>query len=273
MTRNERKLLIRTIALGMAITVLVILLDGIGALDLLERNLYDFRARDCQFFTPPPTDRLVHLDIDDPSLAEIGAFPWPRSKFAEIVDEVHLAGAKVLSMDIIFAEPQETRWLAPDENGKSPSINDDQKFADSVRNADNVLLPLSVDLGRVKRSPVYLETMDLLLKNLELDDNEVIAKLRGSPIDSKNLAAQVRDEYVRAHEEAMFRRVDELFGAGVTDPAALHEKLTPIAFKRDLKTDSGVLLDQTLTRVQSVRNVLHFATPVPPRCPAASPGR
>ncbi|HEX3357776.1 MAG TPA: adenylate/guanylate cyclase domain-containing protein, partial [Tepidisphaeraceae bacterium] len=60
---------------------------------------------------------------------------------------------------------------------------------------------------------------------------------------------------------------DELFGSGITDPTALHEKLTPTAFKRDLKTDASVLLDQTLTRVQSVRNILRFTTPIPPDAP------
>ena len=104
MTRNERKLLFRTIVMGVLLTLVVILLDGLsfGPILKLEEVLYDYRARDCQFFTPPPTDRIVHLDIDDPSLAEIGAYPWQRTKFAEIVDEVNLAGAKLLGMDIIF---------------------------------------------------------------------------------------------------------------------------------------------------------------------------
>src|SRR3954451_18004048 len=121
MTRNEKRQLVRTLIMGVLLTGVVILLDGIGfrAIERLEQWLYDYRAQDCQFFTPPPTDRIVHLDIDDPSLHEIGAFPWQRTKFAQIADEVSLAGAKVLGMDIIFAEHQPVRLHGPDESGKS----------------------------------------------------------------------------------------------------------------------------------------------------------
>ena len=168
------------------------------ALGWLERPLYDYRARDCQWFTPPPSDRIVHLDIDDPTLAEIGAFPWPRTDFAEMVDEIHLAGAKVLGMDIIFAEAQKRRWIEPDEDGKPRSVDDDRNFADAIRRADNVLLPLSLNIGRAQHTQVYVETMDLLAKNLELDENEIIAKLHGSPVDSPTLGAEVRDAFVRA---------------------------------------------------------------------------
>ena len=77
-----------------------------GGLGALENWLYDHRALYFQHFTPPPTDRLVHLDIDDAALETIGRWPWPRSTLADIVDEVRLAGADVLALDVIFREPQ-----------------------------------------------------------------------------------------------------------------------------------------------------------------------
>src|SRR5436309_1606949 len=130
MTRNEKSQLFRTIVLGIVLTLVVILLDGLSfrPLEWLEQGLYDYRARDCQFFTPPPTDRIIHLDMDDASLAEIGAFPWRRTKFAQITDEISLAGAKVQAMDVIFSEPQDVRWLEPDDQGKTHSVDDDANF-------------------------------------------------------------------------------------------------------------------------------------------------
>ncbi len=270
MTRNERKLLFRTIVMGVLLTLVVILLDGLsfGPILKLEEVLYDYRARDCQFFTPPPTDRLVHLDIDDPSLHEIGSFPWPRTKLAQIVDEVNLAGAKVLGMDIIFAEPQSVRWQEPDESGKSKPIDDDGNFAASVRKANNVLLPLSLNLVRAQRTPLYVEARRLLEQNLELDVNEVTAELRGSPVDSKNLSVEMKDIFIPARDEAMFRRIDESINKGITTPSALHELLTPTATQRDLKTDASILLDEKLLSVQSMRNELRFTSPIPPEAPA-----
>jgi class 3 adenylate cyclase len=132
--------------LGLGLTLLIILLDGLGGLEPLERYLYDFRARHFQVFTPPPTDQIVHLDIDDPSLKEIGAFPWPRTRMAEMLDEINLAGAKVVGMDIIFAEPQEVRYIKQKE-GTFDEIRDDDNLADAIKRGGNVLIPVSAELN------------------------------------------------------------------------------------------------------------------------------
>jgi class 3 adenylate cyclase/CHASE2 domain-containing sensor protein len=267
MTRQEKKLLKLTIQLGIVLTIIVIGLDGLGVLGWLERALYDFRARDCQYFSPPPTDRIVHLDIDDSSVQEIGKWPWPRTKMAMLVEEIHEAGAKLLATDIILAEPQDTRWLKPDANNVSHSVDDDAQLAKALRDAHNVLLPLSLRLERTIRSPVYLETRRLLLQSLELNANEIAEKLRNSPVDSKTLASDVRDAFIEARKEAMFQRVNESFDKNVVDPAKLHEALTPIAYGRDLKTDASLLLDDTMLTVQSVRNILRFTAPIPREAP------
>ena len=106
MTRSERRLLVDTSVLGVLLTVLAVAMGWAGGLAATERFFYDLRARDCRFFTPPPTDKVGHLDIDDRTLEVMGAWPWPRSRLAEIVDEISLAGTKALAMDVIFSEPQ-----------------------------------------------------------------------------------------------------------------------------------------------------------------------
>jgi hypothetical protein len=83
-----------------------IAMDAVGLLRPIDNGLYDFRARTCQFFAPPPSDDLVYIDIDDQSLDAIGEFPWPRDTLASIVDEVHRAGARTIAFDIIFDKPQ-----------------------------------------------------------------------------------------------------------------------------------------------------------------------
>ena len=53
-----------------------------------------------------PRDAPVAIiDVDDASIAEIGQWPWPRTRFADLVDAAMADGAVALAFDIIFAEP------------------------------------------------------------------------------------------------------------------------------------------------------------------------
>ena len=58
---------------------------------------------------PIPADpRVVILAVDDDSLSEIGRWPWPRDKIAELVDRVlGEYGASVIGFDIVFSEAQD----------------------------------------------------------------------------------------------------------------------------------------------------------------------
>lgn len=61
------------------------------------------------------------IDVDDASLAEIGQWPWPRNRLAEMLIKVFEAGAAVVAFDSVFAEPDRTSpkeilpvWLGQD---------------------------------------------------------------------------------------------------------------------------------------------------------------
>src|SRR4051812_43861440 len=92
--------------LGVLLTLVIVAADWLQFLNATERILYDRRARWCQTFLIPPTDRLVHVDIDDDSLAEIGQWPLPRSYLARIIDEISLAKPKVIGLDMFFPDVQ-----------------------------------------------------------------------------------------------------------------------------------------------------------------------
>jgi len=55
------------------------------------------------------------VDIDNVSLAKIGQWPWPRTMLAEMVDKLRAAGARSITLDLIFAEPDR---LSPGEFAK-----------------------------------------------------------------------------------------------------------------------------------------------------------
>ena len=48
---------------------------------------------------------VLIVDIDDDSLLEIGQWPWPRTKFADMVENLTELGAKVVAFDGVLAEP------------------------------------------------------------------------------------------------------------------------------------------------------------------------
>ncbi len=140
----------RTVALGAALTLLVLVLDAAGVLTPLEHWLYDMRTRHCQFFLARPTDQLVHLDIDDASLKAIGRWPWKRSELAIVLDELRLAGAAVIGIDILFPEPQEPEWRS-DDQGMVTIIDHDQALARAIAAHGRVILATEPDHPPVEK--------------------------------------------------------------------------------------------------------------------------
>ena len=124
MLRHERRLLLDSLRIGIALTGLVVACDLAGMLTPAENFFYDLRARLCQHFSPPPTDKLVHVDIDDMALDVMGAFPWPRRKVAQIFDEIRLAGPKAVEADVLFDEPQEIQYHPVRSAGADDSTDD-----------------------------------------------------------------------------------------------------------------------------------------------------
>src|SRR5260221_6227566 len=148
MTRIQRRLLIDACVIGITLTLFVICLDYLGrALQPPEDWFYDYRARLCQFYTPPPTDKLMHIDIDDTSLQVLGKWPWPRAQFAELIDEIDRAGAKAIFMDIVFDEPSNPS-PRPVKIGPNrfAEIDDDAILAAALKRSGKCLVPVSLNL-------------------------------------------------------------------------------------------------------------------------------
>ena len=139
MTRAQRRSLWRTTQLGLLLTLIVMLADFGGLLEPLERYFYDLRARHCQYFTPPPTDRIVHLDIDDQSIAQIGRWPWSRSVIANLIDEISRAGAKVIALDILYGQPEKPE-LTRSANGTLVEIDHDRMLAELKREVGRLVV-------------------------------------------------------------------------------------------------------------------------------------
>lgn len=67
-----------------------------------EQKLFDFKYR--LFVTQKPIEEIIVIDIDETSLKKLGRYQnWPRAYFAEVIE--YLQGARVIGVDIFFAEP------------------------------------------------------------------------------------------------------------------------------------------------------------------------
>ena len=82
----------------------------IGVLQRLDDIIYDARLR----ATMPRTmdERIVIVDLDEKSLAEVGRWPWGRNRMAELVDELFdRQKIALVGFDIVFAEPDDSSGL------------------------------------------------------------------------------------------------------------------------------------------------------------------
>src|ERR1700675_1777699 len=100
MARLESRLFLRSIALGLFLTVTVLAAGALGFLNSLEYWLYDQRVIRCQLPTPAPSTRFAYLDLDDASVEALGRWPWRRATLARILDEVRLARPSAVGLDI-----------------------------------------------------------------------------------------------------------------------------------------------------------------------------
>lgn len=166
--------------IGGLVTCIVIVLTGFGLLAPLERTALDYRFRYFQNFSPPPTNRVVHIDIDDGSLKTIGRWPWPRSQMAAVVDELKNAGATVIAFDVLFVEPQESRIVekhaADSATPLFDRVDDDEVFAKSVAAAGNVLLPIAMKIEE-EPTTLMLHVRSVLRDDVELQLPQIITRL------------------------------------------------------------------------------------------------
>ena len=89
------------------------------------------------------------VDIDEKSLAKLGQWPWPRTRIADMVDNLTRLGAAAIAFDIMFAEPDRLnpdvaadtfRNLDEETRAKLRQLpSNDQLFADAMQHSRVVL--------------------------------------------------------------------------------------------------------------------------------------
>ena len=172
---------------GLGITILFfgLLFFRIDFLDTLELKSYDlmmnFRSE------PGVSNEVVIVDIDNDSIEKLGRWPWPRSLLAKIIHKINAGGPRVIGLNIILSEPEESNGLKEltnlkelfsrnvlDKSGETGSeflqaisdaqtrLDNDRKLAQAIMESGKVVLPVFLRESRVL-SEETVETDKLLI--------------------------------------------------------------------------------------------------------------
>lgn len=132
-TFKLRPILREWLGTAVAVTLLTGLAAGFGWFWRLDQTLYDgalaLRIR------PAPGD-IVIVAIDQPSLDQIGRWPWRRAIHATLIERLTEAGSAAVMVDILLAEPDRA-----DPGG-------DAALAAAIRRNGKVVLPAIMESGQ-----------------------------------------------------------------------------------------------------------------------------
>lgn len=78
---------------------------------------------------PAWSQEIVVIAIDEASLRQYGQFPWPRSRYTQLLKQLSMSLPAAIGFDILFAEP----------------TADDEAFAEAIAYSGNVVLAVGGD--------------------------------------------------------------------------------------------------------------------------------
>ena len=124
---------------------------AVGFWQKLEYRLYDFLV----WAKPAVAERddVVIVSIDNASVAELGAFPWPRDIIADAIIRMRELGAKTVTFDI--------EYISPSALGVDPVAKQalPEKFTTADENITSVLAEFSDAISSGDLPPEYVPEM------------------------------------------------------------------------------------------------------------------
>ena len=203
------------LSVGLGLTALAALAAGLGWIDRLEWQGYDFQVR--YFSRVPASERILHVDIDDRAFDRVVSWPWPRDLQADLVRILGELGAAQVIPDLVWSEPRAQRELRSPSNdlyagleGEIPQVGElteenlvypDDELAAAVSETAGVYLAMyyQQQVGAEFEAPATaaLETVRLLESDFSLDAeqlasrmNRPIAEAQATLAGAKRTAAQ-----------------------------------------------------------------------------------
>jgi adenylate cyclase len=132
-------------SVGKAIRALALFAIFMALTDTRFWKVLEFRGFDALTVATAPGESqlpIVIVGIDDTSIAEINErWPWPRRLHAQLIDQLHQAGAAVIAFDVVF-------------NSQTTS-EDDDALSKSIAAAGNVVLIASASRQTTSQGTIW----------------------------------------------------------------------------------------------------------------------
>lgn len=229
------------------LVVPVFLLGANGDLiQSLERKAYDLGV---MASSRTPSDKIAVIAIDDRSIANLGRWPWPREIQARMIDILAAGQAKVVGHTVFFLEPQVDVGLSYVDklaallarsslkNSADPArraewaeldgllreamlhLDNDQKLADSMARANDVLLGMYFEMGVPLGKPSQ-PLPDYVLSN-NLSDVQSAAHITPVSVPTQNVSLPIPPLGSKALAIGHLNTIPDVDGAVRTDPLVL----------------------------------------------------
>jgi len=139
------------------ILILLIILKSFNPSYIKSISFLSFDMYQKVFPIKKQDSNVVIIDIDEKSLSKFGQFPWNRSIFAKIIENVNEANPKAIGFDVFFSEKDKQ---SPEEIIKSYNIlsgdvinylvkikGHDERFRQQLENSKSVLAVLGSNVS------------------------------------------------------------------------------------------------------------------------------
>jgi len=256
---------LRGFGLGLAATLIVTAAQGTAPLRRLEQWALDLRFRRLPTVSPNPD--IVHVDLDDKAMDQIGRWPWPRQRLAQLIDTLNDCGARRVLLDVVLHQPQQPRFV---KQGRTDLY---QAHADSILSPDlpPVLVLDDVDLaGAMARSRQLFLAMHVNVLAAEEDEasdpyehlvESLAAMVTTRPALTRQQAAKelgldpdvAAPAMTPARQRAYERRIGALLSA---DPNLSEAELTRKILGRD---ERDQLITHAYLRQRALNEMPRFA--------------
>lgn len=220
---------------GLLISAAIAIFDLAGGMSRLERMSYDVGLSLSS--RTPGTDVAV-IAVDERSLSNIGRWPWPRQRHAELVSK--LKDAAAVGYTVLFLEPQEDHALSVihqlvaqlrksdgDDKAEAVTIDNQQmldslqqaaldldgdaKLIASIADADNVVVGLPFVFGEPRgrasnRLPTYVRR-STIKKPASDDVNPISVKTVVVPwAEFGNVVAAIGHQVANVEDDGIVRQ-------------------------------------------------------------------
>ncbi len=171
--------------IGLLVVLVIYLFSGSDFLRQFDNAAYDLGVK----FSSPrlASPKVVVVAIDDTSLDELGAWPWPRDILADIVRRISKAHPAVIGLALPFDKKQSSPGLEYIQQLKMLFEGDRQSYSRSARRL-------------LKRAENNLDTDNLLAMAFRNAGRVVLALPYQSSTDKNIARSAVLSKYLKRYE-------------------------------------------------------------------------